>query len=166
MGSQVYACLYKYKKYTLYNTQKCWKWVLMRNRGVLSFLKLPHWHFSVGDLESVSRSVMSVSLRPCGLQPARLLCPWSSPGKNTGVGSHSLLQGIFPTQGSNPGLLHWQVGSLPFEPPGKPCGWPPCVPVDAIHTYRLPCSLSFQPIRFLLTRLEEQQVKRKTARRI
>ena len=37
---------------------------------------------------------------------ARLLCPWDSPGKNTGVGCHSLLQGIFPTQGSNPGLLH------------------------------------------------------------
>ena len=34
------------------------------------------------------------------------LWPWNSPGKNTGVGSHSLLQGIFPTQGSNPGLLH------------------------------------------------------------
>ena len=34
------------------------------------------------------------------------LCPWNSPGMNTGVGSHSLLQGIFPTQGSNPGLLH------------------------------------------------------------
>ena len=32
--------------------------------------------------------------------------PWNSPGKNTGVGSHSLLQGIFPTQGLNPGLLH------------------------------------------------------------
>ena len=32
--------------------------------------------------------------------------PWNSPGQNTGVGSHSLLQGIFPTQGSNPGLLH------------------------------------------------------------
>ena len=31
--------------------------------------------------------------------------PWNSPGKNTGVGSHSLLQGIFPTQGLNPGLL-------------------------------------------------------------
>ena len=41
-----------------------------------------------------------------GLQPSRLLCPWNSPGKNIGVGSHSLLQGIFPTQGSNPGLLH------------------------------------------------------------
>ena len=33
-------------------------------------------------------------------------CPWNFPGKNTGVGSHSLLQGIFPTQGSKPGLLH------------------------------------------------------------
>ena len=45
-----------------------------------------------------------------------------SPGKNTGVGCHSLLQGIFPTQGSNPSLLcllHWQVGSLLLEPPGK-----------------------------------------------
>ena len=37
--------------------------------------------------------------------PGTVLCPWNSPGKNTGVGSHSLLQGIFPTQGSNPGLL-------------------------------------------------------------
>ena len=53
----------------------------------------------------VSRSVVSNSLRPCGLQPARLLCPWDSPGKNTGVGCHALLQGIFPTQGSNLGLL-------------------------------------------------------------
>ena len=35
----------------------------------------------------------------------RLLCPWNSPGKNTGVGCYSLLQGIFLTQGSNPGLL-------------------------------------------------------------
>ena len=41
-------------------------------------------------------------------------CPWDSLGKNTGVGCHALLQGIFPTQGSNPhllGLLHWQAGS-------------------------------------------------------
>ena len=36
-----------------------------------------------------------------GLQPSRLLCPWTSPGKNTGVGCHFLLQGIFPTQGSS-----------------------------------------------------------------
>ena len=45
----------------------------------------------------------------------RLLCPWSSPGKNTGVGCHDLLQRIFPTQGSNLlllGLLHWQAGTI------------------------------------------------------
>ena len=41
-----------------------------------------------------------------GLKPTRLLCPWDFPGKDTGVGCHFLLQGIFPTQGSNPGLLH------------------------------------------------------------
>ena len=52
----------------------------------------------------LSRSVVSDSLRPHGLKPARLLCPWDSPGKNTGVGCHALLQGIFPTQGSNSGL--------------------------------------------------------------
>ena len=40
------------------------------------------------------------------LQPHGLYSPWNSPGHNTGVGSLSLLQGIFPTQGSNPGLLH------------------------------------------------------------
>ena len=55
----------------------------------------------------VSHSVMSDSLRPRGLQPARLLCPWKSPGKNPGVGCHSLLWGIFPTQGSNLGLLYY-----------------------------------------------------------
>ena len=56
--------------------------------------------------ESESCSVLSDSLWPHGLRPARLLCPWNSPGKNTGVGCPSLLQGIFPTQRSNPGLTH------------------------------------------------------------
>ena len=53
----------------------------------------------------------------------KFLCPWDSPGMNTGVGCHALLQGIFPTQESNPHLLHlldWQVNSLPLAPPGKP----------------------------------------------
>ena len=45
----------------------------------------------------VNCSVLSDSLQPHALQSARLLCPWNS---------HSLLQGIFPTQGSNPGLQH------------------------------------------------------------
>ena len=50
--------------------------------------------------------VMSNCLQFHGLQPTRVLCPLDFPGKNTGVGSHALLQGIFPTQGSNLGLLH------------------------------------------------------------
>ena len=63
------------------------------------------------------------SLRPHGLQPSRLLCPWDFPGENTGVGCHLLLQGILPTQGLNPSLLpatlHWQVDSSPLDPPGQ-----------------------------------------------
>ena len=49
-----------------------------------------------------------MSLRLQGPWPTRLLCPWNSPGNNTGAGSHSLLQGIFLTQGSNPGLLYYR----------------------------------------------------------
>ena len=49
---------------------------------------------------------------------ARLLCPWNSPGKNTGVGSDALLQGDFLTQGLNPG--NPALSALPSEPPGKP----------------------------------------------
>ena len=62
-----------------------------------------------------SGSVMSNSLQPHGLYS-----PWSSPGQNTEVGSHSLLQGIFPTQGWNPGLPHCRQILLPAEPQGKP----------------------------------------------
>ena len=57
--------------------------------------------------QSVSHSVMSDSLRPHGLKPTRFLCPLNPPGKNNGVGGHSLLQGIFLTQGLNLGLLHY-----------------------------------------------------------
>ena len=58
--------------------------------------------------ENVSCSVTSDSATPWTMQPARLLCAWDSPGKNTGVGCHSLLQGIFPTRGSNLGFLHYR----------------------------------------------------------
>ena len=53
----------------------------------------------------------------------RLFCPWDFPGKNTGVDWYFLLQGIFPTQGSNPNLLplrQWQAGSLPVGHVGSP----------------------------------------------
>ena len=56
--------------------------------------------------EGVSCSVMSDSLWPHGLEPSRLFCPWDFPGEKTGVGFHFLLQGIFPTQGLDPGLPH------------------------------------------------------------
>ena len=64
------------------------------------------WLMALIPLLCVSHSVMSDSLWPHGLYPARLLYPWNSLGKNTGVGFHSLLQGIFLTQGLNLGLLH------------------------------------------------------------
>ena len=66
-----------------------------------------------------SHSVVSDFLRPSGLQPARLLCPWGSPGKNTGVGCHCLLQGIFPTQGLNLGLLHCRQTLYPLSHQGS-----------------------------------------------
>ena len=59
----------------------------------------------IGPVYIIKESESVKSLRCAqlflGLQAARLLCPWDSPGKNTGVGCCFLLQGIFPTQGSN-----------------------------------------------------------------
>ena len=68
--------------------------------------------------ESESHSVMPNTLGPHGLYS-----PWNSSGQNTGVGSLSLLQGIFPTQGSNPGFLHcrWILYQLSYE--GNPKQW-------------------------------------------
>ena len=63
---------------------------------------------------------MSNSSWPHGLQLVRGLCPWNSPGQNTGVGSRSLLQRIFPTQGSNPGLLHCRWILFTIRITGKP----------------------------------------------
>ena len=74
--------------------------------------------------ESESHSVMSNSLQP----HARLLCPWDSPGKNTGVDHHTLLPDDLPDPRIDPriepasltSLLDWQAGSLLLVPPGKP----------------------------------------------
>ena len=51
----------------------------------------------------------------CRLQPARLLCPWDFLGKNSGVGCHFLLQGIFLTRGLNLGLLHCRQSLYPLS---------------------------------------------------
>ena len=78
-----------------------------------SFLFLISWSSenpfcsdSKNETKSDSHSVVSDSLRPYEPYSARPLCPWNSPGMNTRMGSHSLLQRIFLTQGSNPGFLH------------------------------------------------------------
>ena len=55
---------------------------------------------------SVCFAQSCLTLQTRGLQQARLLCLWGYPGKKSGVGCHVLLQGIFLTQGLNPGLLH------------------------------------------------------------
>ena len=83
-------------------------------------IKLPptshHWKQS----ESESHSVMSNFLRSHGLYS-----PWNSPGQNTGMGSLSLLQGIFPTQGLNPGLPHcrWILYQLSQKGSPKTLEW-------------------------------------------
>ena len=64
---------------------------------------------------------MSDTLRLHGLQPARLPCPWNSPGKNTGGGTYSLLQGIFPTQGLSRVSPALAGGLFTTPSPGKPC---------------------------------------------
>ena len=79
-------------------------------RGVLS---------TVLFFKSINSEVKSLSHVRLFETPTRLLCPWDFPGKSTGVGCHSLLQGIFPTQGLNLGLPHYRQMLLPFEPPGK-----------------------------------------------
>ena len=88
----------------------------------------------------LSHSVVSDSFQPHGLQLTRLLCPWDSPGKNTGAGCQFLLQGTFPTQGWNPhvlNLLHSKVNSLPFCHLGNLCLW--CILLGNLF---LPAALS------------------------
>ena len=72
------------------------------------------------ESENASLLVMPDSLQPLGLEPTGLLSPWDFPGKNTGVGSHSLFQGTFLTQGVEPGSPALQEDFLLPEPPGKP----------------------------------------------
>ena len=75
--------------------------------GIVGCLVAKSWH---------------ILLWPHGLQPASLLCPWDFPGKNTGLSCHFFFQGIFPSQGLNPNLLHcrwilycWATGEAPCQ---------------------------------------------------
>ena len=99
------------------------------NNILFSFLE----SLNLVESERVRRLVVSDSLGTHGLQPARLPCPWNSPGKTVAVGCQALVQGIFLSQGSNSclsHLLHWQADSLPLvpavwklDPPSVDCGF-------------------------------------------
>ena len=80
---------------------------LHSSAGFFGFSPFPVRGFSAD--QSVSHSVVSNSFQLHGLEPAKLLCPWNSPGKNTGVGSHALLRGISPPAGDlpHPGDRTW-----------------------------------------------------------
>ena len=81
------------------------------------------WHVAVhGVAKSVHTQSCPTLCDAMDCSPPGFSDHADSPGKKTGVGSHPLLQRIFPTQGSNPLLLllHWQAGSLQAEPLGKP----------------------------------------------
>ena len=97
----------------------------------LCHLKSPVYYMKS---ESKSHSVLSDSLRP-----HRLFSPWNSLGQNTGVGSLSLLQAIFPTQGSNPGLLHcrWFLYQLSYK--GSPMYYIPIYKHKFITNIHMTC---------------------------
>ena len=88
-----------------------------------------------------THSAMSDSLRTHGPWPARLLSPWDFPGKNTGVGCHARLQGIFLTQGSNPCLLPLQHCRqiLSLLAPGKPLNTPKVIHSTLLESEETPC---------------------------
>ena len=90
------------------------------------FGNFPFYHICWLSFECACVHAKSLRFCPTLCDPmncslaTRLICLWNFLGKNTGVGCWFLLQGIFPTQGSNLHLLHWQADSLPLVPPGKP----------------------------------------------
>ena len=109
----------------VHGVAKIWTWPSDFHSHLLSEIIIEDWkrlQFNKHLIEYLDMSVcmfscavMPDSLRPHALQPTRLPCPWNSPGKDTGMGGHFLLQGIVSTQGLNPYLLHWQEDSLPLS---------------------------------------------------
>ena len=83
--------------------------------------------------------------KPCvTLCDPRDCSPWNSSGQNTRVGSLSLLQGIFPTQGSNPGLPHCRPILYPLSHKGNPRDHPICIKESVLLYCIFPTSLSYQ----------------------
>ena len=100
------------EKMATYPSILAWRILWMEEPGGLWSMGLQRvWHDWATNTHTYNIYLfmsMADSLRPHGLQLTRFLCLWDSPGKNTGVGCHVLLQGIFPIQGSNSSLLHYR----------------------------------------------------------
>ena len=137
---------------SLFSTAYSLKFIsyFLLNIGFISYIKNPSSHLFVLLLSGCifirilnasvlytlkwSLSVVTDSLRPYGLQPTRLLCPWDFPGKSAGVGCHFLLQEIFPTQGLNPGLPHCRQTLYHLSHQGSP------IYLNYVFIYHLYCS--------------------------
>ena len=115
-------------------------------RHLTALLWAPHFTSFYGAYQRMSyQCLTTISLKSLscvwdplqyyGLQPARLLCPWISPSKNTGVGLHSLLQGIFQPRGQTQDSSI-EADSLPSEPPGKSIPW--CL-LKCFNTFKYFC---------------------------
>ena len=99
-------CAYQAPPSMVFSRQEYWSGVSLPSPCCCLVTSKCSWQVPICSSSSVSHSVVSNSLQPHGLWAARLLCPWDSPGKNTGVDCHCLIQRIFLTQESNLGLLH------------------------------------------------------------
>ena len=113
----LFMCTYLYnrKKKSLRKIQFRTFQTRLEDRILQNLFSKPVWK----DHGLLATQLCPTLCDPRDCNPASLLCPYNSPSKNTRVGSHSLLQGIFPKQGSNPGSPTLQADSLPSEPPGK-----------------------------------------------
>ena len=96
-----YLSVYLFQVNTVNQRKKKSRKILYIYKLYISKIKYIQWIHTCEVTSAVSNS-----LWPFERLPARLLCPWDSPGKNTGVGCHALLQEIFPTPGSNLRLLY------------------------------------------------------------
>ena len=116
------------------------KWDFKRRRRAVSLPSTdPKFKtFVLKYSESGSHSVVSNSLRPHGLYS-----PWNSPGQNTEVGSLSLLQGIFPTQGLNPRLLHCRQILYQLSHKGSPLKYKIFPNCDLTRHFKMTITLLF-----------------------
>ena len=141
-----YACL-RGKGRTLLKREASWDGY--RKQRTHDFL-LAEW------VSEVAQSCLTLC-DPMDCKPTRLLCPWDFPGKSTGVGCHSLLQRVSPTEGSNPGLPHCrqtlyslsQRGGIDWVLPGKEEDSSFCCALQYWQGKSLPVPISRLYLRFL-----------------